>query len=683
MLAFCHGPRGRKTHTRIRFDGGTQRAQGIALAALALLGSMGTARAFVPSPEHDALEIPLPFQLGNLVYGDEVTSLTVPPVDASIENQIGGQWSIHSWNRQSGSPHYIVGSGADVAPALADPSDAESAAHHVLLENADALRLNLDQLRLRTVREGADKFSVHYQQTYEGLDVIGGRAHATFLNTGRVFVLGSDFFPMEGLNVTPRISQAEAERMAIDALPHDQRSVSTEPEEGTGLYVLPYPTSLESFEPRLVWKVTVVTDGRTGVFHTHLDADTGEILWRYNDVHYLTYFGHNEGTVNHTTYCNGETNQRLKYMEVVVAGAGTTHTDGNGDWVIGNADNPRPVTSRFFGPFVDVNRATGGSDATLTGVATPDDDFVFPWSDSNCRQDERDVFDAVVDIHDFFETVDAGYSLSNARMTANVGVPGSCNAFWNGTINFYDEVGGCANTGEVQSVVHHEFGHGVQHNLIGGQGDEGLGEGNSDILANFMTDESAIGRGFYLNACEGGIRDSDNDQQYPEDLGGSHHSGQIIAGVMWDARMNLESSLGSGAGKAQAARIWHFGRKLEMPTNQPDQVLSMFIADDNNGNLMDGTPNYAALCPAVVAHDIDHDAFDCADPTAVWVDFSYVGSENGSRERPYNSIFQAHSAAPVGYIMKVIPGSSTEVGILSKRGEIRKMGSGVVRIGAP
>lgn len=41
----------------------------------------------------------------------------------------------------------------------------------------------------------------------------------------------------------------------------------------------------------------------------------------------------------------------------------------------------------------------------------------------------------------------------------------------------------------------------------------------------------------------------------------------------------------------------------------------------------------------------DHDAFDCADPTAVWVDFGF--------------------------------------GTLSKPGEIRKMGSGVVRIGAP
>lgn len=654
------------------------------LSALSIVALAGSARAFVPSPEHDALEIPLPFQSGKLVSGADA-SLARPAVAASIGERLGGQWRVHSWNRQTGSPHYVIGSGAEVAPGIRDQADAETAALHVLQQNEDLLGLHVDQLRLDTVREGAGKAAVHYQQTYEGLDVIGGRAHATFLDTGRLFVMGSDFYEIDGLNVTPALSREQAERIAIDALPQAERSISTQADEKTGLYVLPYPVSAESFEPRLVWRATVVTDGRTGVFHTFLDAQDGTILWRYNDVHFVNYSGTIRADVNRNTWCNGESDRPVGYAYVFVVGAGDTQTSGAGTWTLANGDNtPRTCNTRFYGPYADVDRETGGEDAMLSETATPGTPLNYRWTDSNSRQDERDVFDSISAIHDFFEIVDPGFAYSNARITANVGVPGSCNAFWNGSLNFYDQSGGCANTGEVQSVVHHEFGHGVQHHLIGMQGPEGLGEGNADILANFMTDESAIGRGFYLSNCDGGIRDSDNDLQYPENLVGEEHAdGRIIAGVMWDVRLNLISSLGAGPGKFRAAHLWHFGRKLEMPSSQPDQVLSLFIADDDNGNLMDGTPNYGAICPAVLAHDTDRDFFDCADPGSVWVDFSYVGPEDGSMGRPYNSIFQAHTAAPTGYIMKILGGTSTEIGILSKPGTIRPMYSGLVRIGAP
>jgi Zn-dependent metalloprotease len=655
----------------------------IALAALALCLFVGAARAFLPSAEHEAHEVPLPHQRGNLVYGGEAASLAGPQLSASIEQQIGGRWSVRSWNRRSGSPHYVLGSGADVATPFANGSDAESAAQSVVRQMASALRLDPDQLRVEAVTEGAGKYAVHLQQTYEGLDVIGGRAHTTFLNTGRVFVMGADFYPIQGLRVAPGISQAEAERIALDALPHPERSVSSMKGEETGLYVLPYPTSLDTFEPRLVWRVTVETAGRSGVFETYLDAGSGEILWRKNDVHYVNYTGVTEGGVQHGTLCNGEATQRLAYMKVSISGGGNTNSDVNGDWTVQNGDNtPRNATASFFGPFVDVNRS-GGGDASLTSLATPGVPLTFSWTDANCRQDERDVFDAVSDIHDFFESIDPGYSYANNRITANVGVSGTCNAFWNGTINFYNAGDGCSNTGEIQGVVDHEYGHGVQDNLLGSQGDEGLGEGNGDVLANFLTDESIIARGFNAGNCVSGIRNSNNTLQYPENLTGEVHAdGRIMAGVMWDARRNLEASLGPAEGELQAARIWHFGRKLERPFNQPDQCLSMFIADDDNGNVLDGTPNYDALCAAVRRHDTDADGFDCPEAGSIWVDFNYIGSEDGSESNPYNSAFEAQANAVPGYIMKVRSGASGETGTLWKPGIVRALG-GLVRIGAP
>ena len=50
----------------------------------------------------------------------------------------------------------------------------------------------------------------------------------------------------------------------------------------------------------------------------------------------------------------------------------------------------------------------------------------------------------------------------NAKLTANVNLNQTCNAYWNGsTINFFRSGGGCANTGELPGVSLHEWGHGL------------------------------------------------------------------------------------------------------------------------------------------------------------------------------------------------------------------------------
>jgi hypothetical protein len=55
----------------------------------------------------------------------------------------------------------------------------------------------------------------------------------------------------------------------------------------------------------------------------------------------------------------------------------------------------------------------------------------------------------------------------------------------------------------------------------------------------------------------------------------------------------MVAALGPEAGRLAAARDWHYGRVLQHPMTQPDQVLATFVADDNDGNLTNGTPNYS------------------------------------------------------------------------------------------
>lgn len=180
----------------------------------------------------------------------------------------------------------------------------------------------------------------------------------------------------------------------------------------------------------------------------------------------------------------------------------------------------------------------------------------------------------------------------------------TCNAYWDGTINFYMQGGGCANTGQIMGVVYHEYGHGIQNYIVGQQGGQGLGEGNADVNANILTMESIIGRGFYLNNCTTGIRDSNNHLIYPNDVLGheDHDAGRVIAGFHWDVMQGLIQLMGQQPGRTLAFLLWHNARLLERPLTQPDQVMATFIADDDNGNLGDGTPHYEQLCNGATNH---------------------------------------------------------------------------------
>ena len=56
----------------------------------------------------------------------------------------------------------------------------------------------------------------------------------------------------------------------------------------------------------------------------------------------------------------------------------------------------------------------------------------------------------------------------DSKVTANMNINQTCNAFWNGSsVNFYRSGGGCSNTGEIAAVFLHEWGHGMDTNTGG------------------------------------------------------------------------------------------------------------------------------------------------------------------------------------------------------------------------
>ncbi len=580
----------------------------LAGVATLLLAAVPVAAFAPPAADHDLYEVRLPAVDPHA--GRDFAGLTASRgVETALAARYGGFWRVLDWNAHTGTPRWVYGTAVRKAVAITGPAQLERLAKQVVSENYDVLRADPADLRLVQAPHAMGKWVAHLQQYWHGHEVWQGKVRLVFHENGNLMVMGSNFHEAIALDPRPALTPAAAGEAAL-------RDLRFQPELGDHLridpelLVLPVPTSEHTVRHHLVYRVRVATAQPLGDWVTHVDAHDGTVVWRYNDVHFA-FEGSASQVVQPESYCRGQQVDPAAYLNLTVSGVGSASTDINGLWYVPGGGGTATVTATLQGPYVRVYNYNG-SHASFSAPATAGEPLAIDWTNANSRQDERDVFDAVNRIHTFFQDFDPGFAYVNTPINAYVNrsdlyCPG--NAWWNGTINFCAQGSSgsytYANTGELQQVVVHEFGHGVQDAVMGGwQGDQGLGEGNSDFLGNLITQESIIGRGFFLNNCSSGIRNSLNTLQYPADVIGQsvHNAGRVMAGFHWDAMVLLQTEYGLDEGTLKAAERWHFARLLLQPSTQPDQVVANFVADDDNGDLSDGTPHHAIYAAAAANH---------------------------------------------------------------------------------
>ena len=345
------------------------------------------------------------------------------------------------------------------------------------------------------------------------------------------------------------------------------------------------------------------------------------------------YLGNALSVVHEFGYCDGPpVIQPLSCVEVEIVGLGTVVTDSTGNWSVPGSGGARQVNCVLRGPYCHVNENAEGPLASWSGVAQQDVPLTILFDDSNSRQDERNVFDAVNDVHDFIARFDPDLGFINQQVLVRVGVDIACwVSWWEGEMEFSRESFSCANTGELEQVVHYTYGRGLHEYVVPAQGGLGLRAGNSDVLANLMTLDSKIARGLLLGDCVDGVRDSDNDLIYPDDVIGQDEftAGSVIAGFHWDVLVGLQQLYGVEAGRELAGALWHHSRLAYQPLTQPEQVFYTFVTDDDDGDLSNGTPHYDVLCAAAEQH-----GFDCPE-----LDLTAAPSETGDVEfvpNPFN-----------------------------------------------
>jgi hypothetical protein len=261
------------------------------------------------------------------------------------------------------------------------------------------------------------------------------------------------------------------------------------------------------------------------------------------------------------------------------------------------------------------------------------------------------------------------------QLVSNMNINLTCNAFWStaqGTVNFYrDNNSACRNTGEIAAVFDHEWGHGMDAN--GTQaGISSPGEGIADIYAFLRLNDPCVGRGFFKNQvcsgygdpCDGtiangctGIRNIDylahacdrphtvtwitsgftaaqcNGVARPACPGGggtpcnraTHCEGKIVGETAFDlARRDLTAApfnFDINTAHEVATRLWYI---LAQPVvawytcaagggcGATNGYMQALAADDDNGNLNDGTPHMTAIRAAFERHEIH-----CSTPAVV------------------------------------------------------------------
>ncbi len=292
----------------------------------------------------------------------------------------------------------------------------------------------------------------------------------------------------------------------------------------------------------------------------------------------------------------------------------TSTLDGTITWA-GTGD--AAVVPGLTGPLVRVTNKAGSS-ATASLALAPNGSVTWSQATDEYSDAQLTAFVAASTAKAFAQTrLNPELGWLNSQIPVIVNEQQTCNAYSTGNaIHFYKAttptVGGslgtqCENTGRLVDVVYHEFGHSLHNNsIVPGQGsfDGGLSEGLADTLAQAITGDHGMGRGFFMTDAP--LRELDpvgTEKRWPDDATGEvHDDGEIIGGTLWDLRVALETQYGTDAGFETWLKLFY--AIMQRSSDIPSTYAEALLADDDDGNLGNGTPNFCMIDSVFGAHGL-------------------------------------------------------------------------------
>lgn len=575
--------------------------------------------------------------------------------------------------------------------AVVTPEVVGSVFLQYITANREAIGIDLKQLgEVKATQVNDYLWNISIPQQVRGIPVRWSR-FAGVINHGNLVIFGSETWGNVKISTTPRIQSAEALTRGFDYV--GGRLSSDTLWKQPALEIIPVaPSKFETgagfsgpvgsgYGHRLAWTFGFQRASDTARWQISVDARTGQVLEMADQNHYVdASFKGNTYPLTNTEVCvaNDKCGVMVNGSPMPYANTGLpapfnfTNSAGWFDYTSGT------VTTTLNGKYVRMTDTCGsinvtGSPSIDLGGVNGQHDCTVPGPGGVTSATRSGMYE----LNKIFEEA-RGYLPNNnwlngipTSLTSNMNIQNTCNAFYDGNVNFYRSGGGCRNTGEIAAVFDHEWGHGMDDN--DGNGLSNSSEGYADIASMYRLWASCVGYGFFetINQncgmtsdgtgfnndesqvggqhCDtdcSGVRDSDwakHADGLPDTVaftcascggGGGpcgrqvHCAATPVRQMAWDfvARdlpsapfnydLNTSFIIGDklfyqGSGNVGT---WH---SCTCPSTasgcgSTNGYMSWLAADDDNGNVSDGTPHMTALFSAYNRHGIA-----CATPAPV------------------------------------------------------------------
>ncbi len=466
-------------------------------------------------------------------------------------------------------------------------------------------------------------------QTVSGYDVLLSSL-TTKWRDGKLVMWGLDWWPDATVPDGQVLSDEEILMFATNNLP-----ISNLESTWNGWGILPDDYAEGEF--RLIRNVLIegYIDGLLRRYSTWVDAMTGQVWLRKNEVvhhvgkHPTRHMGlpvsrskvMKKEIVNapFLPVVSGQTNAQahpsypydlpeelaMPHLKMTLNGT-TYYSDENGGFVSGETGGMLSVPFALEGRWSQVYTA----DVMPSENIDLQDGYNVLTVPGNVK--ETSAYRSVNLIHDHMKLLLPEFTGLDFPMTTNIDVEGECNAFFDGgSINFYDTGGGCNPTSLIADVVYHEYGHAINsyyYNSLGAGFNNGaMNEGYADFWAMSLGDIAEIGKGFYEENNDGIRRYDENPKVYPENLVGEVHAdGEIIAGAWYDTHLLMGGDWSQTTALFVDAYPGLQATAIDGNEGQAftDVLLDVLQADDDDDDLMNGTPNAIQIIEGFAMHGI-------------------------------------------------------------------------------
>ncbi len=412
-----------------------------------------------------------------------------------------------------------------------------------------------------------------YRQVVDGIELIDTRIDLR-IKFGNIILLGVDV--AGNLESLPPASISRRDASAIAASYHPG-----DPLHACRLFAKEYTFGYHPF-----WRVYI------GDYYMEISAVDGNIiedrsfLWEYE------YDGEVSGYVSEVNPLEPFPMKGIFDLDVLFhEESALATTDLDGLYYSSSAGySEQNTTAAPKGPWAEINRydyTTAQIDmVTYDGITAE-----FTFDNDNSKHAERNVFYWTNVGHNYAKNIEPEFTALDRVVVSSVERNAWCNAMagW-GEMFYYKAKSPCLNLAHIPDVILHEYGHEYQffHYWLVDEAEspDDIHEGFADYYAATVTDSPIIGTNWQGPGTH--IRNCDNTLWWPDNnCGGECHClGQILAGAMWDVRERL--------GREYTDHIWHFS-KYGIPMTFPEVAMELCVADDDDGDLSNGTPNFTDI----------------------------------------------------------------------------------------